>query len=69
MMADETAKIGVARAMLAAWDVRDWERVLALFAEDAVLHSMMIEPIVGRHALGGSPDDAWCPRTHGQSAY
>lgn len=54
-MTDETAasaaNVSVARAMLAAWDVRNWNRVLALFAADGVLHSMMIEPIVGRDAL------------------
>ncbi len=45
------SKVAVARAILAAWDGRDWDRVLALFAEDGVLHSMMIDPIVGRSAL------------------
>jgi limonene-1,2-epoxide hydrolase len=54
-MMDETAstaaKIAVARAMLAAWDVRNWDQVLALFAQDGVLQSMMAEPIVGRDNL------------------
>jgi limonene-1,2-epoxide hydrolase len=41
----------VVRAILAAWDARDFTAVLALFSEDAVLHSMMIEPIVGRASI------------------
>lgn len=43
--------VAVVLQMFAAWRARDWERVYALFHEDAVLHSMMMEPIVGRRAI------------------
>jgi len=43
--------IAVVKAMLEAWDDRDLAAVLSLFAEDGVLHSMMIEPIVGRASI------------------
>lgn len=44
--------IETARAMFDAWNRQDWDRVIALFAEDGVLHSVMQEPIVGRAAIG-----------------
>lgn len=47
----DEAKLAVAREMLQAWHDRDWERVYALFAPQGVLHSMMIEPVVGREAI------------------
>lgn len=40
-----------AHAMVAAWNDLDANRIADLFAEDAVLHSMMIDPIVGRENL------------------
>jgi len=43
--------MAVAKAILEAWDIRDFAAVLSLFAEDGVLHSMMIEPIVGRASI------------------
>jgi limonene-1,2-epoxide hydrolase len=49
-MTDEQ-RIEVARAMLAAWDAIDLEAAVALFAEDAVLHSVMDEPVVGRDLI------------------
>jgi len=48
---DDKAKIGVAREMIAAWKAADWRKVADLFAEDGVLHSMMIDPVVGRPAI------------------
>ncbi|MGD8580894.1 MAG: nuclear transport factor 2 family protein, partial [Lysobacterales bacterium] len=44
-------KLAVADAMVQAWDAQDWERVYSLFSENAVLHSMMLEPVVGREAI------------------
>ncbi|HWV26573.1 MAG TPA: nuclear transport factor 2 family protein [Aeromicrobium sp.] len=41
----------LAREMFAAWDTLDWDKVVALFAEDGVLHSVMQEPVVGRAAI------------------
>lgn len=43
--------MAIAKAILEAWDIRDFAAVLSLFAEDGVLHSMMIEPIVGRASI------------------
>lgn len=44
-------KIAVGREMAAAWKALDWRRVADMFAPDGVLHSMMVEPIVGREAV------------------
>ncbi|MER7273167.1 nuclear transport factor 2 family protein [Dactylosporangium sp. NPDC000244] len=46
-----TAPLDVARDMIDAWNRMDWDRVVALFAEDGVLHSVMQEPIVGRPGI------------------
>lgn len=48
-MKDE--KIAVVERMIDAWNRRDWQLVGDLFTEDGVLHSMMIEPVVGRAAI------------------
>jgi limonene-1,2-epoxide hydrolase len=45
------AKLAVARAMIEAWRKADWDGVADLFSEDGVLHSMMIDPVVGREAI------------------
>ena len=47
----EAQRLSVANAMVEAWNARDWESVYELFAEDGVLHSVMIEPVVGRDAI------------------
>jgi limonene-1,2-epoxide hydrolase len=47
----DQAKLAVAREMIAAWKAADWRKVGDLFAEKGVLHSMMIEPVVGRQAI------------------
>lgn len=47
----DQAKLAVAREMIAAWKAADWRKVGDLFAEKGVLHSMMIEPVVGRPAI------------------
>ncbi|GGI78355.1 hypothetical protein GCM10007973_13830 [Polymorphobacter multimanifer] len=44
-------KIAVVEKMIDAWNTRNWQLVGDLFAEDGVLHSMMIEPVVGRAAI------------------
>nr|BFE61427.1 hypothetical protein GCM10020063_059530 [Dactylosporangium thailandense] len=46
-----TAPLDVARDMIDAWNRMDWDRVVALFAEDGVLHSVMQDPIVGRPGI------------------
>lgn len=45
-------KVAVVMEMVDAWNRQDWERVVNLFAEDGVLHSMMVDPIVGRESIG-----------------
>jgi limonene-1,2-epoxide hydrolase len=47
----DAQKLAVAKQMLNAWDTMNWNKVVDLFAEDGVLHSMMNEPIVGRDAI------------------
>jgi len=44
-------KIGLGRRMAEAWRVMDWRKVADMFAPDGVLHSMMVEPVVGREAV------------------
>jgi limonene-1,2-epoxide hydrolase len=44
-------RIAVVNEMVAAWNARDWDKVVNLFADDGVLHSMMLEPIVGRKSI------------------
>ncbi len=44
-------KLATAQKMVDAWNRMDWEAVYALFSEDAVMHSVMLEPIVGRENI------------------
>lgn len=44
-------KIAVGREMAQAWRALDWRKVADMFTPDGVLHSMMVEPIVGREAI------------------
>lgn len=44
-------KVAVVERMIDAWNTRNWPLVAELFTEDGVLHSMMIEPVVGRKAI------------------
>ena len=37
--------------MAAAWKALDWRKVADMFAPHGVLHSMMVEPVVGREAV------------------
>lgn len=45
------AEIAVVMDMVDAWNKQDWEKVVDLFADDGVLHSMMIEPIAGKESI------------------
>jgi limonene-1,2-epoxide hydrolase len=47
----DSEKLAIAKEMIQAWNKLDWNKVYALFAEDGVLQSMMIEPTVGREAI------------------
>lgn len=44
-------KIAAGREMAAAWKAVDWRKVANMFTPDGVLHSMMVDPIVGREAI------------------
>jgi limonene-1,2-epoxide hydrolase len=44
-------KLATAQKMVDAWNRMDWEAVYALFSEDAIMHSMMQEPVVGRENI------------------
>ncbi|WP_417450325.1 SgcJ/EcaC family oxidoreductase [Kordiimonas sp.] len=48
---EETGALEVANAMVQAWNDLDVNRIAELFAEDGVLHSVMIDPIQGREML------------------
>ncbi|MCI3131975.1 nuclear transport factor 2 family protein [Phenylobacterium aquaticum] len=47
----DASRIAVAKDMIAAWKNADWRHAADLFAENGVLRSMMIEPVVGRPAI------------------
>ncbi len=51
MSESDERMIAVGREMIDAWNDMDWDRAASLMTEDAVLHSMMIDPIVGRDAI------------------
>ena len=44
-------KIAAGRRMAEAWAALDWRGIADMFTPDGVLHSMMVEPIVGREAV------------------
>jgi limonene-1,2-epoxide hydrolase len=37
--------------MVQAWNEKNWDHMLEMFAEDGVLHSVMIEPVTGRENI------------------
>jgi limonene-1,2-epoxide hydrolase len=47
----DAQKLATAREMIHAWNTMNWARVIELFADDGVLHSMMADPVVGREAI------------------
>ncbi len=44
-------KVELVMEMVEAWNTQDWAKVVDLFADDGSLHSMMVDPIVGKAAL------------------
>lgn len=44
-------KIAIFHRMAQAWHEQDWRTCADLFAPDGVLHSVMLEPVVGRQAI------------------
>jgi len=51
MTLTDEQKIAKGREMAEAWRALDWRKVADMFTPDGVLHSMMVEPIVGREAV------------------
>jgi limonene-1,2-epoxide hydrolase len=47
----DAEKIATVRQMIQAWNTRNWDQVYGLFAQDGILHSMMLAPTVGREAI------------------
>ncbi|MBO9647423.1 MAG: nuclear transport factor 2 family protein [Variovorax sp.] len=48
---DDARKMAVFRTMAQAWHDQDWTTCAALFAPEGILHSVMLEPVVGRQAI------------------
>ena len=44
-------KIAVFREMARAWQAQEWRTCADLFAPDGILHSVMLEPVVGRETI------------------
>ncbi len=44
-------KIAMFRKMAAAWEAKQWRTCADLLTPDGVLHSMMLEPVVGRETF------------------
>lgn len=47
----EEEKIAVFRKVAAAWEGKQWRTVADAMTPDGVLHSMMLEPVVGRETF------------------
>ena len=47
----DEAKIAIVMEMAQAWHDLDWDKVADMFAEDGSLHSMMIDPVIGRETI------------------
>lgn len=43
--------IAVFEEMAQAWEAQDWQRCADLFTPQGVLHSVMLDPVVGREAI------------------
>ena len=49
--AAEPTPLAAAHEMVAAWEALDIDRIMRDFTDDAVLHSIMLDPIVGQAAI------------------
>ena len=47
----DVERLAVADEMMDAWNTMEWDRMFDQFADDGVLHSVMIEPVVGREVI------------------
>lgn len=48
---NDAQKIAIFREMARAWEAKEWRTCADLFAPGGVLHSVMIEPVVGRETI------------------
>ncbi|MEY2772014.1 MAG: hypothetical protein RIQ38_2433 [Pseudomonadota bacterium] len=48
---NDATKIAAFKEMARAWQAQDWRACADLFAPEGVLHSVMLEPIVGRENI------------------
>ena len=51
MTMSDDEKIAVFRKMATAWEAKQWRTCADLLTPDGVLHSMMLEPVVGRETF------------------
>lgn len=49
--ADDATKIGVFKEMARAWQAQEWRTCADLFTPDGVLHSVMLDPVLGRETI------------------
>jgi limonene-1,2-epoxide hydrolase len=47
----DAEKIALTHEMAEAWHTLNWRKVADMFTPDGVLHSMMVDPVVGREAV------------------
>ena len=47
----DAQKIAVFREMARAWQAKEWRTCANLFAPQGVLHSVMLDPVVGREVI------------------
>lgn len=47
----DAERMAVADEMIDAWNTMEWDRMFELFADDGILHSVMVEPVVGKEVI------------------
>ena len=47
----DAQKIALFREMARAWEAQEWRTCADLFTPDGVLHSVMLDPVVGRETI------------------
>lgn len=51
MPAADAERLAVADEMIDAWNSMEWDRMIELFADDGILHSVMIDPVAGKETI------------------
>ena len=47
----DAERLAVADEMIDAWNSMEWDRMIELFADDGILHSVMIDPVAGKESI------------------